>query len=60
MEMVSEYQKAIRARAQAHNEMAESGFEDRSLPPYAYTELCPVPEYRPSEIRKRKEGGDGK
>lgn len=58
--MTMEYQKKIIARIQAHSEMAESGFQDSSLPPYAYTELCPVPEYRPSEIRKRKEGVDGK
>lgn len=59
MDMFSEYQNAIRLRAQAHKGMAESGFSDHFLPPYAYTELCPVPEYRPSEIRKRKEAADG-
>ena len=48
------------SRRDRYADMVESGFRDRGLPPYAYTELCPDPDYRPSVMRKRKEGVYGK
>lgn len=51
--------KAV-ARRDGYADMVESGFRYRGFPPYAYTELCPDPDYRPSVMRKRKEGVYGK
>lgn len=43
------------ARRDEHTEMAESGFRDNSLPPYAYTSLCKDPSYAP----KKKPSANG-
>ena len=38
------------------NMLANSGFRAKMLPPYAYTPLCPVPEYR--QVKRRKKEHD--
>lgn len=41
-----------------YRKMAESGFRSKTLPPYAYTSICPDPNYRIGGINEKDKRRD--